>query len=162
MSGKFGRAVSLLGRIARSVSNTMWPGPRPTSVPSGILIHPTVWPQYTNVTGRQTGQIGQTTVRSYSIRRTVLQTVTPKNRRIWGVGGAWLCRWIVEGGDKPSAWSTVERSCSSRFGALSFRRTLCRGRCRGVHYRSGRHSCVAIWTQPNHDNILGFIDRACA
>jgi len=33
--------------------NTMWPGPRPTSVPSGILIHPTVWPQYTNVTDRQ-------------------------------------------------------------------------------------------------------------
>jgi len=27
--------------------NTMWPGPRPISVPSGILIHPAVWPQYT-------------------------------------------------------------------------------------------------------------------
>jgi len=26
-------------------SNTMSPGPRPTSVPSGIMIHPTVWPQ---------------------------------------------------------------------------------------------------------------------
>jgi len=43
---------------AGSPSNTMsphrmWPGPRPTSVPSGILIHPTVWPQYTNVTDRQ-------------------------------------------------------------------------------------------------------------
>jgi len=24
-------------------SNTMWPGPRPTSISSGILIHPTVW-----------------------------------------------------------------------------------------------------------------------
>ena len=33
-------------------SNTMWPGPRPASIPSGILIHPTVWPQYTNVTDR--------------------------------------------------------------------------------------------------------------
>jgi len=32
--------------------NTMSPGPRPTSVPSGILIHSTVWPQYTNVTDR--------------------------------------------------------------------------------------------------------------
>ena len=31
---------------------TMSPGLRPTSVPSGI-IHPTVWPQYTNVTDRQ-------------------------------------------------------------------------------------------------------------
>jgi len=28
----------------------MSPGPTPTSVPSGILIHPTVWPQYANVT----------------------------------------------------------------------------------------------------------------
>ena len=28
-----------------SPSNTMWPGPRPTCLPSGILIHPTVWPQ---------------------------------------------------------------------------------------------------------------------
>jgi len=26
-------------------SNTMSPGPRPTSIPSGILIHPAVWPQ---------------------------------------------------------------------------------------------------------------------
>ena len=35
---------------AGSPSNTMWPGLRPTSAPSFILIHPTVWPQYTNVT----------------------------------------------------------------------------------------------------------------
>ena len=27
-------------------SSTMWPGPRPTSTPSDILIHPAVWPQY--------------------------------------------------------------------------------------------------------------------
>jgi len=43
---------------AESPPNTMSPGPKPTSVPSGILIHPTVWPQYTNVmrqTDRQTG-----------------------------------------------------------------------------------------------------------
>ena len=35
-------------------SNTMSPGSRPTSVPSGILIHPAVWSQYANVTDRQT------------------------------------------------------------------------------------------------------------
>ena len=29
-------------------SNTMWPGPTFTSVPSGILIHPAVWPQQTS------------------------------------------------------------------------------------------------------------------
>jgi len=38
---------------AGSLSNTLSPGPTPISVPSGILIHPTVWPQYTNVTERQ-------------------------------------------------------------------------------------------------------------
>jgi len=32
---------------AESSSNTMSPGPRPTSVSSGILIHPAVSPQYT-------------------------------------------------------------------------------------------------------------------
>ena len=30
---------------AGSPCNTTWPGPRPTFVPSGILIHPDVWPQ---------------------------------------------------------------------------------------------------------------------
>jgi len=35
---------------------TLWTGPRPTSVPSFILIRPTVWPQYTNVTDRQDRQ----------------------------------------------------------------------------------------------------------
>jgi len=37
---------------ARFPCNTMSPGPRTTSVPSGILIHPAVWPEYTNITGR--------------------------------------------------------------------------------------------------------------
>jgi len=30
---------------AWSPSNTMWPGPRPTTLLSGILIHPTLWPR---------------------------------------------------------------------------------------------------------------------
>jgi len=52
---KVGAAVPLsVGRWA--TSNTMLPGPRPTSIPSGILIHPTVWPQYTNVTDIQDRQ----------------------------------------------------------------------------------------------------------
>jgi len=50
-----GTAVPLSVGGAGSQSNTMWPYPRPTSVPSGILIHPTVQPQYTNVY-RQIGQ----------------------------------------------------------------------------------------------------------
>ena len=45
-----GPAVPLSIRGAGFPSNMMLPGPRPTSIPSGILIHPTVSPQYTNVT----------------------------------------------------------------------------------------------------------------
>jgi len=39
---------------------TMWPGPRPTCMPSVILIQPTVWPQYTNVTDRTDTQTDRT------------------------------------------------------------------------------------------------------
>jgi len=50
-------AVPLSVGGAGSPSKTMWPGPKPTSVPSDILIHPTVWPQYTNLqTDRQDRQ----------------------------------------------------------------------------------------------------------
>ena len=31
-----------------------------TTIPSFMLIHPTVWPQYTNVTDKTDGQTGQT------------------------------------------------------------------------------------------------------
>ena len=48
-----------LFRGAGSPSNTVWPRPRSTSVPSFILIHPTVWPPYTNVADRHRGQTGQ-------------------------------------------------------------------------------------------------------
>ena len=53
----------------------MWPGRRPTSVPSFILIHATVSPQYTNVTDRQTNR-----QRSDSIQRTVF--TASRNTRI--------------------------------------------------------------------------------
>jgi len=45
-------------------------------MPSFILIRPTVWPQYTNVTDRQTGQTDKQ--RTDCIGRTVLQTVAQK------------------------------------------------------------------------------------
>jgi len=45
MGRKLGSAVPLWG--AGSTSNTMWPGTRPASIPSGILIHLAVWPQQT-------------------------------------------------------------------------------------------------------------------
>jgi len=62
-----------------SPSNTMWPGPRPTAVPSGILIVPTVWPQYTNVTDRQDRQ------RSDNVGPTILQMVAQVDRRSSGL-----------------------------------------------------------------------------
>jgi len=53
---------------AGSQSNTMW---------LGVLIHPTIWPQYTNVTDRQTNRmISQDRQQSGSIVQTVLRTVT--------------------------------------------------------------------------------------
>ena len=64
-----------------SPCNTMWPEPRPTFVPSVILMHPTVWLQHTNVTDRQGRQTGQDrTVRQLpdGIGRTILQTVAQK------------------------------------------------------------------------------------
>jgi len=60
MGGKLG-AVSLWGGGAGSSSNTVWPGLRPTCMRSFVLIHPTVWPQYTNVTDRQTGETDRQT-----------------------------------------------------------------------------------------------------
>jgi len=45
-----------LGEGAWPPSKTTWLGPRPTTMSSFILIHPTVWPQYTKVTDRQDRQ----------------------------------------------------------------------------------------------------------
>ena len=46
MGRKLGRGLRpLFGKGAGSLSNTVSSGPRPTSVPSGILIHAAVWPQ---------------------------------------------------------------------------------------------------------------------
>jgi len=52
MGRKVGDAVPLYVGGAGSPSNTMWPEPTPMSRRSGILIHRTVWPQYTNITDR--------------------------------------------------------------------------------------------------------------
>ena len=62
--------------VPNSLSNTMWPGTRPTCMPSFILIRPTVWPQCTNVTDRTDRQTdGTDKRRTDSTGRTVLQTV---------------------------------------------------------------------------------------
>jgi len=35
----------LVGRLAGSPSRTMWSGPRPTKIPSAIMIYKAIWPQ---------------------------------------------------------------------------------------------------------------------
>jgi len=62
-----------------SPSNTVSLGSRPTSVPSGrgILIYPTVWPQYTNITektGQDNGPVAQ--------KELLLVTVASKHKTL--------------------------------------------------------------------------------
>ena len=47
MGRKVGGLLCPLFGGAGSLSNTMLPGPRPTSLPSGMLVHPAIWPQQT-------------------------------------------------------------------------------------------------------------------
>jgi len=75
MGLKLGVRYSPLGEGAWSPSNTTWSWPRPTCMPSFIMIHPTIWPQYSNITDRQTNQTDRQ--QSDSIRRTVYKTVRP-------------------------------------------------------------------------------------
>jgi len=58
-------------------------------VPSFVLIRPTVWPQYTNVTDRQDRQTDRQ--RTDSIGRTVLQTFAQKSN---------FCPWLGLTGSK--------------------------------------------------------------
>jgi len=44
MGRKLGAVAPFYGG-AESPSTTMSPGPRPISIPSGILMHPSIWPQ---------------------------------------------------------------------------------------------------------------------
>ena len=67
MGRQLGGCVPLGG--AGCPPNTMSPGPRPTAVPSFVLIHPSVWPQYTNVTDRQTGKTNKAMVRQHRANR---------------------------------------------------------------------------------------------
>jgi len=93
-------------------------------MPSFLLIHPTVWPQYTNVTDR-TGQDGQTdrqtdrqiAQRSYSIGRTVLQTVAQKMvsreiRTVSNTGNNNMLFCLVGVDEQVKAWhSSVTNQC---------------------------------------------------
>jgi len=77
MGRKVGELMCPFLGAAWSPYNTMRPGPRPTLVPSGILIHSAVWPQYTNVTDRTDRQDIQ---RSDSNRANPFINGRPKSR----------------------------------------------------------------------------------
>jgi len=49
MGQKLGGVYALFSGVAGSPSNTKSPGLRPTSIPSGILVYPAVWPQRTTL-----------------------------------------------------------------------------------------------------------------
>jgi len=72
------------GGEAGSPSNTMWPGPRPTYMPSLIFIYLIVWPQYTNVTDRQAIQTDRQTNNGLIAQGKPFYKRSPKNR--------WICR----------------------------------------------------------------------
>jgi len=72
MGRKVGTAVPLFVERAGSPSNIMSPELRATYVSSGILIHPTMLPQYINVTDRQNRQ------QSHSIGEPIYKR-SPKN-----------------------------------------------------------------------------------
>jgi len=53
MGRKFGGSAPFSGgELGPHLTQCGHAGPRPTCMPSFILIHPTVWPQYTNVTDK--------------------------------------------------------------------------------------------------------------
>jgi len=76
---------------AGSPYNTMRPGPRPTSVPSGILIHSTVQLQYTNVTVKHDRQDNVTV----AYGEPLLVTVPPKTGLVETLFPVlfWKCRY---------------------------------------------------------------------
>jgi len=94
---KIGRgSVPLWRGGAESPSNTVWP--RPTSMPCFVLIHSTVWPQYTKVTDRQ---------RTDSIGRTVLQTVAQKSWKCKTVSSQRVTLTAHISGESGSVFSTT-------------------------------------------------------
>jgi len=121
---------------AGSPSNTVWPRLRPTSVPSGILIHPAVWPQYTNVTDRQdrTGQ------RFDSIGRTVLQTVAQKTD-VGNFRCNWFCQYPVL-----SRKHSIAYCLSVEFWATVCKTTMLSDRCLSVRGQGlGGLGCHLVW-----------------
>ena len=121
MGRKFGGGLCpFRGWGGGSPSNTVWPGPRPTCMPSFILIRPTVWPQYTNVTDRPDRQ------RTDSTGRTVLQTVAqkPRSRLLLGEIGSRVSCWENPRLLLGEIGSRKPINCGAQVGATSVGRSV--------------------------------------
>jgi len=98
---KIGRLCPFGERGSGSPSNTMWPWSRPTCMPSFILIHPTIWPQYTNVT--QTDRQTRTDSKRFTSSRPKSRYATGQKKTLHCIkkakgneGQAWhhqSCEW---------------------------------------------------------------------
>jgi len=132
----------------------MPPGPRPTSVQSGILIHPTIWPQYTNVTDRQTDR--QTGQRSRSIGRDVTCNGRPKKSLVYVCTPAiWTTVMQME-----STQKTLSHSASSKSLYLGRRKPLPISqnyfRSRDNHFRfDGNRKYCRLNSQVNNPKASG-------
>jgi len=94
---------------AGSPCSIMWPGPRPTCMPSFILIRPTVRPQCTNVTDRQdrtdrqqSNSIGQSVFGRLFLKRFALcyWTVVLSCLSVCNVRALWPNGWT----DQDETW----------------------------------------------------------
>jgi len=128
-----------LFRGSWSLSNTMWPGPRPTSIPSGILNHPIFWRQQTD---RQADRADNGPI-AYRAKQTVAQK-----------------RDIIESTrmrstfqpESPITAGSLDTVTSSRILAISFSGI---GHCHAVvaarHRRCGKISRIIF---PRHSTIV--------
>jgi len=104
-----GGGCALFTGVSGSPSNTKSPGPRPTSIPSGILVHPAVWPQRTlaenwgcaPLGGRELSprltqcRIGQG-LSPYQVASSSMQPFGNNRRgpKIWGSAPLWEAGWV--------------------------------------------------------------------
>jgi len=117
-------------------------GSRPrTYIPSGVQIHPAVWPQYTNVTDRQTGQ------RFRSIRRTVSRNDSPQNH--W-TGQRRQCHYFVVRYTAQYADDSLERSIDTH---AKCRRKMAEAEMKSLESWRGTYDDVATTAAASDNEV---------
>jgi len=109
---------------------------RPTYKPSGILINVTVWPRYTNITDRQTGQ------RSRSIGRTVTCNGRPEDWSLYACTPAiWTKVMEIELKQKTPHSASSESLYMGRRKPLSVSQNYFRSRVHHFRFDEDRKYC---------------------